>query len=55
MASAETTAKEVLQQVFGRNLAEAHAARQLDVAPEPIYRVKSEYDPHERGLRYGAS
>ena len=46
---------EVLRRAFGRALAEAHAARQLDAAPEPVYRVRSEYDPHERGLRDGTS
>ncbi len=50
MASTETIAKEVLEQAFGRDLAEAHAARHLDVPLEPVYRVRSEYDPHERGL-----
>lgn len=55
MASEETTAKEMLQRAFGRDLAEAHAARRLDAAPELVYRIKSEYDPHERGLRYGAN
>ena len=53
MDSTETMAKNVLQRAFGRDLAEAHAARHLDVAPAPVSRVRSEYDPHERGLRDG--
>ena len=43
-------AKDVLERVFGRALAEGHAARMLDEAPEPVHRVRSEYDPYERGL-----
>ena len=40
-----TEAEKVLRLVFGRGLAKAHAARDLDRPPEPTYRVLSEYDP----------